>query len=92
MHSRVQFQFDTGTRRATHVRNVELAGAKRLGRLSCISSQLMWNTAAFAATRPLAHMVFTPPSKFHVCSSMYTCVGGDAGLNPPALYPFATDA
>ena len=31
MHSRVQFQFDTGTRRATHVRNVELAGGEEIG-------------------------------------------------------------
>src|SRR5262245_23305525 len=51
----------------------------------------MRNTAAFAITRPPIHVVFTPPSRFHVCSSPYDSnPGGDAALNPPALNPRAT--
>src|SRR5688572_14050918 len=51
----------------------------------------MRNTAALALTRSDAHVVFTPPSRFHVCSSSYASnPGGDAGLKPPALKPRAT--
>ena len=50
----------------------------------------MKNTALLSATRPLAKSVFSPPSTFQVVSSPYASLpAGEAGLNPPALKPFA---